>query len=82
MGDGVVRAGVGAHAALLTLVGIDVGPALAHGDGAELTGVLTGLSHTFAAEGDAAPRILKEAPPPGCALMVLTCKPAAFPANM
>ena len=49
MGDGVVRAGVGAHAALLTLVGIDVGPALAHGDGAELTGVLTGLSHTFAA---------------------------------
>ena len=30
---------------------------------------------------EAAPRIRKFVPPPGCALTALTCKPAAFPAR-
>ena len=49
MGDGVVGAGLRAQTALLALGRVDIGAALGHADGAELAGILAGLSHTFAA---------------------------------
>ncbi len=49
VGDGAVRTGLSTFAALFTFVGIDVSPGIIHGDGAEITGILAGLSHTLAA---------------------------------
>ena len=44
--DRAVRAGLGTHAALFTLIGIDMSSALANADSAELTGIDTCFAHT------------------------------------
>ena len=49
MCDRVVRAGICALAAFLTLVRINVGAGIPHADSSEITGILAGLSHTFSA---------------------------------
>ena len=46
MSDRAVRAGLRAHAALFTLIGINMSSALADRDRAELTGIDTCLAHT------------------------------------
>jgi hypothetical protein len=45
VGDGTVRAGLGAHAAFLTLLGIDMRSVLSDSDGAETAGIQAGFAH-------------------------------------